>query len=78
MQQHFENQQGALLTWESWGDRTSPSMGFQDGSVVKNTSANAGGERNMSSIPESGMFPGGGYVHPLQYFCLGNSVHRRV
>ena len=41
MQQHFENQQGALLTWESWGDRTSPSMGFQDGSVVKNTSARA-------------------------------------
>ena len=30
--------------------------------VVKNPPANAGNIRDMSSIPESGRFPGGGHV----------------
>ena len=41
--------------------------------VVKNPSANAGGIRDMGSIPGSGRSPGGGYGNPLQ-----SSVYWRI
>ena len=40
-----------------WDQRVSP-----DGSVVKNLSANAGDIRDVSSIPGSGRYPGGGHA----------------
>ena len=48
-------------------------MGFPGGSVVKNSSANAG---DSSSVPGSGRFPGEGNSNPLQYSCLGNHMDR--
>ena len=44
--------------------------------VVKNTSANAGDVRDVSSIPRSGRSPGGGHGNPLQYSCLDSSMDR--
>ena len=44
--------------------------------MVKNPSANAGDERDTSSIPESGRSPGGGHDNPLQYSGLGNAMDR--
>ena len=37
--------------------------------MVKNLPANAGAIEDVSSIPGSGRFPGGGNVNPLQYSC---------
>ena len=48
-------------------------MGFPDGSVVKNPTANAG---DRGSIPVSGGSPGVGNGNPLQYSCLGNPIDR--
>ena len=48
-------------------------MGLPSGSVVKNSSANAG---DMGSIPELGRSPGEGNGNPLQYSCLGNPMDR--
>ena len=48
-------------------------MGFPDGSVVKNPSANEG---DAGSIPGSGRSPGGGHGNPLQYSCLKNPMDR--
>ena len=45
--------------------------------VVKNPSANAGGIRDMSSIPGSGRSPGGGYGNPLQHSYLENPNRQR-
>ena len=39
--------------------------GFSGCSVVKNLPANAGGTGDMSSIPQSGRFPGEGKGNPL-------------
>ena len=50
-------------------------MGFPGGSVVKNSSANAG---DSSSVPGSGRFPGEGNSNPLQYSCLGNPMDREA
>ena len=50
--------------------------GFSVGTVVKNTPANAGGERNLGLIPGSGRAPGGGNDNPLQYSCLENSIDK--
>ena len=44
--------------------------------VVKNLPANAGNVREVSSIPGSGRFPGGGYGNPLQCSCLKNPMDR--
>ena len=44
-------------------------LGFPDGALVKNPTANAG---DVCSIPGSGRSPGGGHGNPLQYFCLDN------
>ena len=46
---------------------------FPGGSVVKNSSANAG---DVGLIPGLGKFPGGGYGNPLQYSCLGIPIDR--
>ena len=44
--------------------------------VVKNTSANAGDLRDVSSIPRSGRSLGEEHSNPLQYSCLENPVDR--
>ena len=49
------------------------SVGFPDGSEVKNPAANAG---DLGSIPGSGRSPGEGSGNPLQYSCLGNPMDR--
>ena len=45
--------------------------------VVKNPPANTGETRDSDSIPGLGRSPGEGNGNPLQYSCLGNSIHRR-
>ena len=52
------------------------SLGFPDGSVVKNPPVTAGDTGNTGSIPGSGRSPGGGNGNPLQYSCLENSMDR--
>ena len=44
--------------------------------VVKNLPANAGGIRDVSSVPGSGRSPGGGHGNPLQYSCLESPLDR--
>ena len=46
--------------------------------MVKNLPANAGGIRDVSSIPGLGRSPGGGNGNLLQYSCLENPMGRRV
>ena len=48
-------------------------LGFPDGSVVKNPPANVGIE---GSIPKSRRSPGAGNSNPLQYSCLGSLMDR--
>ena len=45
---------------------------------VKNLLGNAGDTRDIGSIPLSRRSPEGEHGYPLQYFCLENSVDRRV
>ena len=52
------------------------SLGFPDGSVVKNPPVTAGDTGNTGSIPGSGRSPGGGNGNPLQCSCLENSMDR--
>ena len=40
----------------------------------KNLPVNAGGIRDVGSIPGSGRSPGGGHGHPIQYSCLKNPM----
>ena len=49
------------------------SLGFPDGSVIKNLPANAG---DVGLIPVSGRAPEEGNDNPLQYSCLGNPKYR--
>ena len=44
--------------------------------VVKNPPANAGDMRDVSLIPGSGRFPGGGHGNPLQCSWLENPMDR--
>jgi len=44
--------------------------------VVKNQLVNAGGIRDLGSIPELGRSPKEGNGNPLQYSCLENSMDR--
>ena len=48
-------------------------LGCPGGSLVKNSSANAG---DAGSIPGLGRSSGGGNGNPLQYSCLGNPMDR--
>ena len=50
-------------------------MGFPGGSVVKNSSANAG---YVGLIPGSGRSPGEGNGNLPQYSCLENPMERGV
>ena len=44
--------------------------------MVKYLPADAGGARDVGSIPGSGRSPGGGRGSPLQYACLENPMVR--
>ena len=48
-----------------------------DGTLVKNSPANAGDPRDMGSIPGSGRSPGVGNGSPLQYSCWENFQRQR-
>ena len=48
---------------------------FPAASVIKNPPANTG---DIGLIPGSGRPPGEGNGNPLQYFCLGNPMDRRL
>ena len=54
-------------------EKYSLSGGFLDGSVVKNSPANAG---EVGSIPRSRGSPGEGNGNPLQYSCLESAMDR--
>ena len=49
-------------------------MCFLGGASGKNLPANAGGIRDVGSIPGSGRSLGGGHGNPLQYSCLENPM----
>ena len=51
-------------------------MDFPGGTVVKNPPANAGGTRDLGSVPGSGRSPGLGNDNLLQSSCLENSLDR--
>ena len=51
------------------------SCDFLGGSAGKEYACNAG---DPGLIPGSGRSPGGGHGNPFQYFCLENSIDRRV
>ena len=44
--------------------------------MVTNSPAGVGDAGDVSSIPGSGRFPGGGNGNPLQYSCLKNPLDR--
>ena len=44
--------------------------------MVKNLPANAGGTRDVVSVPGLGRYPGMGNGNSLQYSCLENSMDR--
>ena len=50
-------------------------MSFPDGTVVKNSTSNAG---DAGSILGLGRSSGGGHGNPLQYSCLENAMDRGV
>ena len=50
-------------------------IGFPDGSDSKESVCN---ERDTSSIPGLGRFPGEGNSNPLQYSCLENPMDREA
>ena len=51
---------------------------FSDGSVIKNLPDNAEDVRDETLIPGSGRSSGGANCSPLQYSCLGNSMHKEA
>ena len=53
-----------------------PSMGFSDGSLVKNLPANVADTRNVGLIPGLRKDPIVGNGNPLQDTCLENSMDR--
>ena len=46
--------------------------------MVKNQLADAGGIRDVGSIPGLGRSPGGGHHNPLQYSFLENPIDNRA
>ena len=53
-------------------------LGFPGGSMVKDSTCQGWDSGNASLIPALGRSSRGGNDHPLQYFCLGNSMYRGV
>ena len=51
--------------------KSSNSLGFPGGSVVKNAPGSTGDAGDTGLIPESGRCPGGGNGNPPQYSCHG-------
>ena len=49
---------------------------FPGGARGKEPSINAGGLRDVGSIPGSGRSPGGEHSNPPQYSCLENPMDR--
>ena len=49
---------------------------YEDVTVIKNQTANAGIARDTGLIPGSGQSPGVGNGNPLQYCCLEKSMDR--
>ena len=64
------------LSTEHGLHHTYSGLGFSVDPVVKNPPANAGGTRDMGSIPGSGGSPGEENGNLLQYSCLGDSKDR--
>ena len=56
--------------------RSSVSLGFPGGSVLKNPPAKAGDTGEVGSTPELRRSPGRGIGNLLQYSCLENSMDR--
>ena len=54
------------------------SLGFPDGTMMRNLPANAGDARDAGLIPESERPTGGGNGMLLQYSCLKNSMDREI
>ena len=50
--------------------------GFPNGSVLKESTCNAGDAGEAGLIPGLGRSPGGGNNYSLQYSCLGNPMDR--
>ena len=44
--------------------------------LLKNLPANAGGAKDVGSIPRSGRSSGAGHGNPLQYSCLENPMDK--
>ena len=65
-------------TAQTISQRISLLMASQVVLVVRKLSANAGDERDVGFIPESGRSPGGGHGNPLQYPYLENPMERGV
>ena len=55
-----------------------PNSASQVALVVKNQLVNAGGIRDVGSIPGLGRSPKEGNGNPLQYSCLGNPMDREA
>ena len=51
---------------------------FPDGSVVKDSTCNAGDTGDTGLIPGSGGSPEGGNGNLLEYVCLENSMDRKA
>ena len=51
-------------------------LSFPGCTVIKKPPANAGGTRDVGSVPGSGRSSGEGNGNPLWYSCLGNSMDR--
>ena len=72
VQPHRQQPKRLLHPWDSPGENTGVGCHFllhQMALVVKNSLANTGDIRDMSSIPGLGRSPGGGHGNPLQYFA---------
>ena len=46
--------------------------------MIKNPPTASGDTRDVSSIPRSGILPGGGHGNPLQHSCLENPTDREA
>ena len=66
-----------ILKWQLWFKLPLMDLlGFPGGAVIKNLPANAGGARDVGSIPGSWRSLGGGNCNLLRYSFLENSMDR--